>query len=31
LSEARGFHASQMALASMLPLCVGVVGDSSAA
>jgi ACS family D-galactonate transporter-like MFS transporter len=28
LSEARGFHASQMALASMLPLGAGVVGDT---
>jgi ACS family D-galactonate transporter-like MFS transporter len=28
LSEARGFHASQMALATMLPLCAGVVGDT---
>jgi len=28
LSEARGFHASQMALASMLPLLAGVIGDT---
>jgi len=28
LSEARGFHANQMALASMLPLLAGVIGDT---
>ena len=28
LSEARGFHASQMAFATMLPLGAGVIGDT---